>query len=395
MIGFDDAVGRVKDLAHPLECEPVSLGEAFGRVLASPVVARRTAPQTAVAAMDGYAVREADVAAAPVHLTVIGEAFAGEAFIGALTPGTCVRIFTGAPAPSGADRVIMQEDVEAANGAAWLSAPPRGRRHLREAGSDFEIGDLLVKAGVQLNAQQLVAAAAADLSELEVIRRPRIAIISTGSELREPGSLSGAGQSIPESVSYGVAALVQRWGGQVVAKRRLDDHLPRLECAARSALEQADLVVVIGGASVGDRDFGKTMFASMGLETTFTRVAIKPGKPVWLGGSMGKLVMGLPGNPTSALVTARLFLAPLVSGLGGLGVADATDWAERPLTGPVEACGDRETFLRARLTAEGVEPLRDQDSSAQKALALTDALIRRRPGQPALRAGAHVDILTF
>jgi molybdopterin molybdotransferase len=196
-------------------------------------------------------------------------------------------------------------------------------------------------------------------------------------------------------VSFGVASLVRAWGGKVVDRWRLADDLAALEKAARSAVDQADIVVVTGGASVGERDFAKAMFAPLDLELIFSKVAIKPGKPIWIGRASNTLVVGLPGNPTSALVTARLFLAPLIAGLAGLGSAAATDWRSTALTGPLAACGDRETFVRGRRTQAGVEPIGDQDSSAQKALALSDVLIRRRPGDAASATGALVEILEF
>jgi molybdopterin molybdotransferase len=393
LILFDEAVRRVADLARPLGAERVALAEAQDRVLAAPVIARRTAPSCAVSAMDGYAVRDSDVARAPVRLPVIGAAFAGQGFDGVLAPGTCVRIFTGAPAPPGADRIIVQETVTTDGDMAFFAAAPSGGRHLRAAGSDFEVGDLLVEPGARLNPQRLVAAAAADLATLEVVRRPRVVILGTGDELRAPGSATASPQSIPESVSHGVAARVRQWGGDVIDRQQIVDRLPALEAAARAAVARADLVVVIGGASVGERDFGKAMFAPLDLDLVFSRVAIKPGKPVWLGRASGVLIVGLPGNPSSAMVTARLLLAPLVAGLAGRGADTALHWRRRPLSRDIEACGDRETFVRGRRQDETVEPLQNQDSSAQKVLALSDLLIRRRPGQATGLAGSEVEVL--
>ncbi|MFZ0266071.1 molybdopterin molybdotransferase MoeA [Caulobacter sp.] len=395
MIGFDEASALVADQAQALPPEAVGLALADGRVLAKPIIARRTTPATDISAMDGYAVRDEDLTDAPVRLTVIGQAYAGQAFDGVLTPGACVRIFTGATAPTGTDRVVIQEDVQREGSQAVFSQTPHGGRNLRAPGSDFAAGEVLVEPGVRLNAQKMVAAAAADLARVSVVARPRVLIISTGEELDEPGRPSKLRPGIPDSVSFGVAALVRAWGGRVVDRWLLDDDLTTLEKAARSAIDRADVVVVTGGASVGERDFAKAMFAPLDLQLIFSKVAIKPGKPIWLGRASGVLVVGLPGNPTSALVTARLFVAPLIAGLAGLGSAAATDWRSTALTGPLAACGDRETFVRGRRTPAGVEPIGDQDSSAQKALALSDVLIRRRPGDTASSAGALVESLDF
>lgn len=343
--------------------------------------------------MDGYAVRDADLAGASVRLTVIGEAFAGQPFGGVLTPGTCVRIFTGAVAPAGTDRVIIQEDVHREGPQAIVVNTPAGPINLRHAGSDFRTGEVLVEPGVRINAQRMVAAAAADLARVCVVARPKVLIIATGDELDEPGRPSKLRPGLPDSVSFGVASLVRAWGGKVVGRWRLGDDLAALEKAARSAVELADIVVVTGGASVGERDFAKAMFAPLDLQLIFSKVAIKPGKPVWLGLASDTLVVGLPGNPTSALVTARLFLAPLVAGLAGLGSVTAADWTPMPLTASLGPCGDRETFVRGRRIGAGVEPLGDQDASAQKALAASNVLIRRRPGDAAIEAGAMVETL--
>ncbi|MBP7651171.1 MAG: molybdopterin molybdotransferase MoeA [Phenylobacterium sp.] len=393
MISFDDAVALVATLARPLANERIGLDQADGRVLAVPVVAQWSSPAVAVSAMDGYAVREADLAGGPVRLPVMGAAYAGHGLDQALARGACVRVFTGAPLPAGTDRVVMQEVVGDEGPVAFFAQAPCGGRHVRAAGCDFRAGDELLAAGLRLTPQRLIAAAAADLSEVEVVSRPRVMILSTGDELHEPGHGTGVGGSIPESVSFGLAALVRAWGGEVAGRRRLGDQLPLLQAAAGAALEAADLVVVTGGASVGQRDYAKAMFAPFGLDCVFAKVAIKPGKPVWLGRAGGKLVVGLPGNPTAALVTARLLLAPLIAGLGGRDPRTALAWRAARLAVGLEACGDRETFVRARNVATGVSPLADQDSSSQKTLALADLLIRRRPGDGAAAVGDGVEVL--
>ena len=390
MITFDEAVQLVEEAAQPLACERVPLAEAASRVLASPVVAMIDSPPADSSAMDGYAVREADV---PGGLRIIGESFAGQGFDGALGPGTTVRIFTGAPVPAGADRVIIQEVVVREGDAALIREPPGKARHIRLRASDFRAGETLLKAGRLLDPRALVAAAGADVAEVEVWREPGVLILGTGDELAPPGQARSRPGAIPESVSFGVAALVRHWGGRSLGTRRLADDLPAMEQAAGEALEQADLVVVTGGASVGEKDFAKAMFAPHGLEPIFSKVAIKPGKPVWLGRAGSTLVLGLPGNPTSAMVSARLLLAPLVAGLAGRG--GALEWRSFPLAGPLPACGDRETFHRARLTEGRAVPLANQDSSAQKALAEADLLLRSRPHDPPRQAGEEIEALDF
>ncbi len=390
MISFDEALSLVAQVARPLGREQVALAEAAGRVLARDVIAMVDSPPADCSAMDGYAVRDADL---PGRLRVIGESFAGRGFDGALAPGSCVRIFTGAPLPAGADRVVIQEVVVRDGADAALADPPGPARHIRRRGSDFRAGDLLLEAGRLFGPRQLVAAAGADLGELELWRRPTLLLLGTGDELAPPGEARNRPGTIPESISWGIAALAGHWGARILGASRLADDLPAMEQAAGEALAQADLVVVTGGASVGDRDFAKPMFEARGLELIFSKVAIKPGKPVWLGRAGGSLVLGLPGNPTSAMVTGRLLLAPLVAGLAGRDGALA--WRRLPLAAPLPACGERETFHRARLTADGALPLANQDSGAQKALADADLLIRSRPHDPARAAGDLVEVIDF
>ena len=395
MIGFDEAVELVRSVAKPLGTERVAIAAAAGRVLARPVVARVDSPRCDVSAMDGYAVRDDDLGGLPASLTIGGESFAGGGWSERLVPGTCVRIFTGAPVPPGADRVVIQENVRRDSDRAIFTERPGSARHIRGRGSDFRAGDALLPAGLLLDPRAMVAAAGADAAELEVNRRPRLTILSTGDELAEPGSARHRPDAIPESVSFGVAALAEQWGAQCIGRRRLRDELPRMMADAESALEQADVVVVTGGASVGEKDFAKAMFEPAGLDLVFSKVAIKPGKPVWLGRARDRLVMGLPGNPTSAMVTARLLLAPLLAGLSGQSIDCAMRWRSAPLASPLKECGARETFHRARRTGAGAEILSFQDSSAQKALAEADLLVRQRANARAVSAGDRVDILEF
>ena len=388
MIGFDEALALVAGAAKPLGMETVALAEAHGRTLAEPVVALVDSPPRDVSAMDGYAVREAEL---PGRLTVAGVACPGDPTV-SLTPGTCLRIFTGGPVPEGADRVVIQE-VVTREGEEALFAEAAGGRHVRRRGADFAEGAVLLEAGRRLDPRALVGAAGADLGEVEVWRKPRLAVFGTGDELAEPGTARHRPGAIPESLLAGVGALAEEAGGMVVMSRRLRDNLPELVQMAGWALERADLVVVTGGASVGEKDFARKMFEPAGLELIFAKVAIKPGKPVWLGRAGGRLVMGLPGNPSSAMVTARLLLAPLIAGL--VGREPALTWRRAPLASSLEACGDRETFVRASWDGEGVRPASYQDSGAQKTLADSDLLIRRRAGALAAAVGEMGEIIDF
>ena len=395
MTSFDEAVELIRSAATPLGTETVLLAEAAGRVLARPVVARINSPRSDVSAMDGYAVRDEDLKSLPASLQLVGGSFAGAAWNGEVEPGTCVRIFTGAPVPAGADRVVIQENVRSSGNEAMIDEHSGPARHIRRRASDFAAGDELLAAGRLLDFRAIVAAAAADVAELEVYSRPRLTILGTGDELAEPGTADERPDAIPESVSFGVAALAADWGAEVIGRTRLRDDLASMQAAAASAVELADIVVVTGGASVGEKDFAKAMFEPLGLQLIYSKLSIKPGKPVWLGRVSGRLVIGLPGNPTSALVTARLLLAPLLAGMTGRTVEQALAWRTAPLASPLSACGPRETFHRARLADGSAVILSFQESSAQKALAEADLLVRQRGNTPALGPGDLVDVLDF
>ncbi|WP_114953290.1 molybdopterin molybdotransferase MoeA [Sphingosinicella terrae] len=394
MITFDEATALVGRAASPLAVETVPIERAQGRVLARSVEARVDSPPCNVSAMDGYALRDADLAELPARLRVVGQSFPGDGFVGTLGKGECIRIFTGGPVPPGVDRVVIQENVERDGDIALIGQGPGEARHIRRAGSDFRAGAVLLEPGRRLDARALVAAAGADHGEIEVWRRPRLIVLGTGDELVEPGRARSTPAAIPESVSYGVAALAEAWGANTVGRRRLRDDLAAMSEAAAEAVAAADLVVVTGGASVGDKDFAKPMFGEP-LDLIFSKVAIKPGKPVWLGRLGTTLVMGLPGNPTSALVTARLLLAPLLAGQTGRDPAEALRWRSARLAAALGPCGDRETFVRARREDDAAIPLGNQDSGAQHSLAAADWLIRRRAGAPAAGAGEIVEVLDF
>lgn len=394
MIGIDEALALLDGSVTPLPGEDVPLAEAAGRVLSEPVFARLSAPRTAVAAMDGYAVCDGSTRA-DIQLAVVGESRAGAGFFGTVQPGEAVRIFTGASIPKGTDRVVMQEyAVRDGNKVRFVAGYGPGW-HVRDAGSDFSAGNLLLGAGARLGPRVIVAAAAADQAILQVATRPKVAIIGTGDELASPGEAHLRADAIPESVTYGISAMAEQAGANVVARMTGGDNLPTLEQLAGEMLGQADVVVVTGGASVGERDFAKPMFVAHGLELLFTKVSVKPGKPVWLGRAKGKWVLGLPGNPTSAMVTARLFLHALLAALQGQPISEVLRWRMLPLACQLPGTDGRETLIRARWDTDGLRPLENQDSCAQVALAQADWLIRSGPGIPALEAGQMVQALDF
>lgn len=396
LISLDEAVSRISAQAQPLGIETIDVQSAFGRVLGLPLTAAIDSPRTAVSAMDGFAVHDADIQRPNARLAVSQEIFAGVSETpAALERGTCARIFTGAPTPDGADRVVIQEDVERIGDEAVFSGPAGARRNIRPAGADFRAGAQLLDAGRLLDHRSIVTAAAADRATIAVYRRPTILVVSTGDELVAPGRAADQPGKIPESLSLGVEALAAQWGGDVLGRLRLADDPDALRLAAMRCLERADLTVVTGGASVGDRDFAKQMFEGADVEMQFSKVAIKPGKPVWFARVNNRLVLGLPGNPTSAMVTARLFLAPLVAGLAGRSPQSALAWRDMVLAADLDASGDRETLERGKVEAEGVRSLSDQDSASQRALAMADVLIRRPPGDDARQAGAQVSVLDF
>jgi molybdopterin molybdotransferase len=328
-----------------------------------------------------------------VSLGIVGECFPGAGWSGSIDPATCTRIFTGAPLPEGADRIVIQERVRREGDRAIIEADPGPATWVRPRGKDFRAGDEILSAGRLLDPAALIAAAGADVGELEVFVRPRLALLSTGDELVEPGEARTSGLAVPDSASIGVAALAGQWGAQLVGRTRLRDDLDQLRAAAVRALTSADIVVVIGGASVGERDFAKAMFDPSGLEPLFSKVSIRPGKPAWFGRAGGKLVLGLPGNPTSALVTGRLLLAPLLAAMHGRAVEAALDWEPARLATPLPPCDLRETFHRARLAGGEASLLGFQESHAQKALAQADVLVRQAANSPAVPSGEVVPVV--
>jgi molybdopterin molybdotransferase len=291
--------------------------------------------------------------------------------------------------------VVIQENAALDGDRVTFLRPPGAARFVRARGSDFAAGECVVAAGTRLTPGTLVAAAGAGAGLVRVTRRPDVVTIATGDELRPVGTAIDDPDQIVDSIAPGLHAMLAAMGADLAGHHLLGDDLPALEAVAAQSVAQADLIVVTGGASVGARDHAKAMFAPLGLDQLCSKLAIKPGKPVWLGRVGTTLVMGLPGNPGSALVTARLLLAPLVAGLLGQLRPAPLDWLALPLGAPLAATGDRETLGRASLVDGKLIPVANQDSGAQRALADAGWLIRCPAGQGAVGAGARVPALAF
>jgi len=387
LLPLDEAQARLLALATPLPVERVDVPGALGRYLAEPLRARRAQPAAHASAMDGYAVSSADLAG---PWQVVGESAAGHPFAGRLGPGEAVRISTGALLPEGCDTVVVQENTARDGDLLRLDGPARAEahRHVRHCGSDFACEDQLLRAGARVGPAQLALALAAGHKHLAVRRPPRIAIIDSGDELA-PDPETCEPHQVPASNGAMIAALVSALPCEV---RRLGPVPDRLEALvdALSAAEGCDVVVTTGGASVGDHDLVRPALEEWGAKLDFWKVALRPGKPLMVARRGGQLALGLPGNPVSSMVTAYLFLLPLLRAL--LGAAQPLARAlPFTLAGDLPPVGDRRNFVRAMFNEEGrLVPVRSQDSGALGALAMADVLIDRPPGAPAARPGSHV-----
>ncbi|HZP09910.1 gephyrin-like molybdotransferase Glp [Methyloceanibacter sp.] len=394
LLAVEEALARVLDGLSPLEAERVAIENAHGRVLAEDLVARLTQPPFDASAMDGYAVRSTDVASLPARLRVVGVAAAGAGFKQRLGWGEAVRIFTGAPVPEGADTIVIQENAEEANGVVTIKeAAPE--RHIRPRGQDFREGEALLFAGMRLGPRALMLAAAMNHAELLVRRKPKVAILATGDEVAPPGFELGPDQ-IVSSVPYGLAALIEAEGGEPMRLGIAKDDVESLVTLARSG-KAADILVTIGGASVGERDLVARALASEGLKLEFAKIAMRPGKPLLYGRLGVQRVLGFAGNPVSALVSAHVFLRPMLRRL--LGRAESKRPLPEALAGmTLKANGERQHYMRAisEWREDGtriVSPLASQDSALSADLARADCLIVREPLAPELPCGNRVRII--
>ena len=379
---------------RPTSAEIVGLADAWGRVTAAPLVARLTQPPGDVSAMDGYALRAED-GAEGADLHVVGEAPAGHPYPGQVAAGQAVRLFTGSLVPQGADAILLQEDAARDGDRVTVNESVRAGRHIRRMGQDFAAGDQLLSAGQRLGARAVGLAAAANLPWIAVHRRPTVAILATGDEIAMPGEPIGPG-GIVSSNSHALAALVRAAGGTPVMLPVARDQRAAIAeaiCLAKGC----DMLVTTGGASVGDHDLVQAGLAERGFQLEFWKIAMRPGKPLIFGHLGDMPVLGLPGNPVSALVCATVFLLPALARLSG-----QAGWTQPRtaaiLGAPLRANDQRADFLRATLEsgAEGrlvATAFAVQDSGMLRVLAQADALILRAPHAPALQAGAGVEVL--
>lgn len=396
MLLVEEALNRILGgVGGPLPAEEISLTEGLSRILAEDVTARLTQPPVAVSAMDGYAVRAADVARVPARLTVIGIAPAGRLFSGSVGPGQAVRIFTGAAVPEGADAIVIQEDTEAVGDTVLVREGVPAGRFIRPAGLDFQAGTVGLAAGRRLTARDIGLAAAMNRPWLKVRRRPRVVILSTGDELVNPGETPGPGQ-IVSSNTFALAAFVRAEGGEPVMLGIARDDAKALARSIEAAAGSEEEIGA-GGASVGDHDLIADALAAAGMALDFWKIAMRPGKPL-LFGRLGRMpVLGLPGNPVSSLVCAIVFVRPALAALLGRSVdtgAEATAQLGRDLPGNDR----RQDYLRSSLTADPqrglvATPFQRQDSAMLSALAQAGCLVVRPPHAPPARAGEVVPIL--
>jgi molybdopterin molybdotransferase len=397
LIPVDDALALVLADAEPLAWETVPVAEAHGRVLAQDLAARRTQPPSDISAMDGYAVRTADVASTPARLRLVGEVAAGRLLEGTIGPGEAVRIFTGGVVPAGADTIVVQENTRREGDRVVVESPSPSGRHIRPAGLDFRAGDVLLRKGRQLTVRDIALAASMDHPAIPAHRRPRVAMLSTGDELVPPGSGTAPGQ-IVSSNGLSLTALARAEGAEARDFGIVPDDLQATVAAIRHVRGwPADVLVTTGGASVGDYDLVQGALSGEGLELSFWKVALRPGKPLMYGRLGETRVLGLPGNPVSASVCAILFLLPLIRRFSGR-VDTALPLESASLGRDLARNDERQDYLRATLRAESdgtlvATPLGVQDSSMMSGLAKADCLLVRRPFAPEAKAGETCSIL--
>ena len=394
MISIEQARQRILAALHPTPAEIVALATAWGRVTAMPLVARLTQPPADVSAMDGYALRVHDGLEGAV-LRVIGSGPAGHPFEGSVGPGEAVRIFTGSVVPAGADSIILQEDATPIGATVRVNETVRSGRHIRRAGQDFAAGETVLPAGRRMTVRDVGLAAAANHPWITVHRRPRVAVLATGDEIALPGEPLPAG-GIVSSNSHALAALVRAGGGEPMVLPVARDDRAAIAAVADAAVG-ADLLLTTGGASVGEHDLVIEGLKSRGLEVDFWKVAMRPGKPLVFGRLGPVPVIGLPGNPVSALVCAILFLLPALGRLSGLpgNPPPVTAAALGTALGANDGRADhlRATFGRGDAGELIATPFPRQDSAMLRQLALADALILRAPHAPPLPEGAPVDVI--
>lgn len=399
LISAAEALARVlASVAAPVEAESVAIDAAAGRTLAADLAAARTQPPFAASAMDGYAVRAADLETVPAKLRVVGRSVAGRRHPGPVAAGEAVRIFTGAPMPDGADAIVIQEDTNLGADEVEVRERAAPGRFVRPAGLDFREGDVLLRAGERLDARRLALAAAMGHAAVPVRRRPRVAILATGDELVRPGEPAGPDQ-IVASNPFAVRAIVERAGADAIDLGIARDTMEDLDRAiARARETSADLLVTLGGASVGEHDLVGAALASSGMELGFWKIALRPGKPLMHGKLGEMLLIGLPGNPVSSIVCSVLFIVPAIRALLGDPRAGDDPTEAAFLGADLPQNDSRQDYMRASL-ARGPEGElvatagSRQDSSMLATLAGSEALIVRPPHAPAAAAGERCPII--
>jgi molybdopterin molybdotransferase len=397
LLSVEEARSRIIDAIQPLDRVRIELGGALGRALAEDIVASRAHPPAAVAAMDGYALRSADALSLPVKLKRIGTSKAGARFDGKVSVGGCVRIFTGAILPDGADTIALQEDASEHGDAVKIMHVPEPGRHIRPAGSNYSAGQVCLAQGRALTPRDIGVIASCGYAHVLVRRRPRVAILATGDELVDPGG-SPAPDQIFGSNNAAIAAAVTAWGAEPMDLGIARDRTDAIAGAINAAVG-ADLLVTSGGASVGEHDLVRNALATRGFTSDFWKVAMRPGKPVIFGKLDGMPVLGMSGNPVSALVSALMFLRPAIKAMLGL-PADQNIFEQALLGAAMAENHVREDYVRARLNRDPnhglvAVPFETQDSAMLVALANADGLIRRRPHAPPAAKGTLIDVIVF
>ena len=392
MISVDEAVARIAGSFRTLPPENVALTDACGRVLAADIIASFDQPPHDVSAMDGYAVRSADVREGTT-LAVIGDSPAGNPFQGTLGKMQAVRILTGGFVPSGADTVVIQEDVTRTDDVIRITEASNSGDNIRARGLDFRAGEVLIRTGKRLTPRDIAVIAAADYCKVSVTRKPLVAIFATGDELSRPGEPRKQG-GIVASSTFAIQAMIRAWGGEAKDCGILPDRLEAFESLPRQSAD-ADLIVTQGGASVGDHDLVQAALGRHGFVLDFWKIAMRPGKPLIFGRMGDTPLIGLPGNPVSAMVCALLFIRPAIARMLGSAFDPLTCVAT--LASPLPKNGARQDYVRARLIRRQGElfadPFRMQDSSTQKIFAQADALIIRSIGAPPAHSGDRVQVM--
>lgn len=400
LLSVEAALARVLAGVSPSPTEHVPLADAHGRTLAGELVATRTQPPSDLSAMDGYALRHADLEDVSQPLRLVGESAAGRGYGGTVAAGETVRIFTGAPLPEGADTVLVQEQAEVRDGLIFARERPKIGKNIRRAGLDFAAGQIMLRPGRRLGPAELALAAAMNHARVPVARRPRVALLATGDELVAPGDALGPDQ-IVASNNIAIGAYVAAAGGEVVDLGIVPDRLEALEAAILRARDAGvDVLVTLGGASVGDHDLVKPALARQGMSLDFWRIAMRPGKPL-IHGRLGDMrILGLPGNPVSSVVCGILFLMPLIRALSGDPAAGTHHTVAALLAAPLPPNDLRQDYPRATLAPNPSGPplatiCASQDSSLLSVLASADCLIVRPPHAPAAEAGEICQVLVL